>query len=171
MVIDLEYTIKKILAKQSILTGGKVILYAKDGHNALILEKMIKNADSAIETIVITREQLQAVDSDVKEADALMRIARAKGAREMLGLVRGPTSQPEDLAEFAKGSDLPIVIVGPEKGIYSFAQAISMAMDAKMHNGATNGWLMMLPPIRVLTDDIRKQYEQYQASLMALAAA
>jgi hypothetical protein len=30
---------------------------------------------------------------------------------------------------------------------------------------------MMLLPIRPLTDDIRKQYEDYRASLAALAAA
>jgi len=89
----------------------------------------------------------------------------------MLGLIRGPTHQPEDLAAFAKSSGMPIVIVGPEKGIYSFAQAISMVMDAKMHNGATNGWLMMLPPIRALTEDIKLQYEQYLNSLQALVAA
>jgi hypothetical protein len=107
----------------------------------------------------------------LKETEALLRAARSKGAKELLGIIRGPSQKPEELAALAKGASVPIVIVGPEKGVYSFTQAIAMAMDAKLHNGATNGWLIMLPPVRALTDDIIRQYNEYQVSLQALQAA
>jgi hypothetical protein len=171
MVVDLEHTIKNILSKRNILTGGKVILYARDARNAAILGKMIKRADPSVETVMITQVELGPGSGEVKEVDALLRIARAKGAKDILGLIKGPTVEPEDLAAYAKSSSLPIVIVGPETGLYSFAQAISMVMDARLHNGATNGWLMILPPIRALTEDIKLQYEQYLNSLRALVAA
>lgn len=171
LVIDLENTIKNILAKHNVLNGGKIILYARNEANAMILEKMIKHAGSNIGVIMITQGDLHTNGDEIKEIDVLFRTARAKGAKEVLGLIKGPTKQPGELAAFAKDSSLPIVIVGPEKGIYSFAQAIAMVIDAKTNNGATNGWLMLLPPIRALTDDIRRQYEEYQHSLQALVAA
>ncbi|MBN2453879.1 MAG: radical SAM protein [Candidatus Omnitrophica bacterium] len=170
MVVDLEHTVKNILSKNSILSGGKIVLYAKEPANALILEKMIKHSNTAIEIVKMDRHQLQAEEGEIRETDAIVRFARAKGAKEILGIIRGPVLQPEELAAFAKDTHLPIVIVGPEKGVYSFAQAIAMALDAKLNNGVTNGWLIMLPPIRALTDDIKRQYEEYRNSLQALVA-
>jgi len=168
-VIDLENTVKNILAKHNVLNGGKIIFYYRNGASAAILEKMIKHAAPNLETVKIAQSDLQINGDEEKEVDALLRVAKAKGVKELLGLIRGPTNKPEELAAFAKNANLPIVIVGSEKGVYSFAQAI--AIDAKLNNGATNGWLIMLPPIRALTDDIKRQYEEYQHSLQALIAA
>jgi len=171
LVVDLENTAKNILVKHNILNGGRIILYSKNEASAAILEKVIKHAGPNLETVKIAQSDLQTNGDEIKEIDALLRVARAKGTKELLGLIKGPTNKPEELAAFAKDASLPIVIVGPEKGVYSFAQAIAIAIDAKITNGATSGWLIMLPPIRVLTDDIRRQYEEYQHSLQALVAA
>jgi len=171
MVVDLEYTIKNILAKHNVLNGGKIILYARKPANAAILENMVKHASADIKTVKITREELQVGEDEIREVDVIIRSARAKGVGELLGLIKGPTKRPEELVVFARDSNLPIVIVGLEKGIYSFAQAIAMAIDAGTSEGTSNGWLIMLPPIRALTDDIKRQYEDYQRSLQALVAA
>jgi hypothetical protein len=180
MVVDLEHTIKNIISKRNILAGGKIVLYAKDPRNAAVLGRMIKDADPGIETVIMTREDLELPDNadEVKEADAVIRRAAARGAGDMLGLIKGRTDKIEELAGLANDRMVPIVILAPSDGVYSFAQAIAMAMDAKARNGSAHGqpsgrkgWLMMLLPIRPLTDDIRKQYEDYRASLAALAAA
>jgi len=171
MVVDLEHAVKNILAKHNVLGGGKILFYARNDVNATILDRMVKRADPSIETIRILQKDLQTNGDELKETEALLRAARSKGAKELLGIIRGPSQKPEELAALAKGASVPIVIVGPEKGVYSFTQAIAMAMDAKLHNGATNGWLIMLPPVRALTDDIIRQYNEYQASLQALQAA
>jgi len=182
LVIDLENTIKNVLGNRNILTGGKIVLYSKNPASAVILEKMIKRADPNLQTVIISADQLQPGMSDAKETDFIVRAARAKGAKGILAVIRGPAARPdkiEELSEFAKdfdnGSGLPIIIAGPERGIYSFAQAISMAIYARIHNGSSafgqNGWLIILPPIRAWTEDIRRQYEEYQRSLAALVAA
>lgn len=170
MAADVENTLKNILAKRNILDGGKIVLFARNEAKAGILEKIIKRAAPGIETVKVTPEDLKNGHDEIKEAEALLRLAKARGAGEVLGIIKGPSADLEELAGFAKGAKVPIVLVGPEKGIYSFARAIAMLMSARADNGA-NGWLIMLPPIRTFTDEMRKQYEEYQRALEALVAA
>jgi hypothetical protein len=171
IVVDLENTVKNILAGHGVLTGGKIVIYARKEANGSLLEKLIKHAGPTLETVRISAPDINTGGDEAREIDALVRTARAKGAKDFLGVIKGPTGRPDELASLAGSLGLPIVIVGPEEGIYSFAQAITIAMEAKIHNGATSGWLIMLPPIRSLTDHIRQQYEEYQRSLQALIAA
>jgi hypothetical protein len=157
------------------ISGAKLIIYSKTGPNAAILEDMIKRADPSADTVTITGGDIRANGDEVREASALLRLARARGAKEAFGLIRGPTVEPEYLAAFAKESKLPVVIVGPEKGVYSLRQAIMLAAAAKAGDGAPasgrKGWLMMLPPVRALTEEIRLIYERRRLSLGALQAA
>lgn len=181
LIVDLENTIKNSLGMRNILTGGKIVVYARSPAKGDIVAGIIKRADPSIQVVRLSAGQLQAVD-DVRETDAVIRAARAKGARGIFAVIRGPIRDPdsiEELSEFAGafdgGAGLPIIITGPEKGVYSFAQAISMAIGARSYNGAMDpgrrGWVIILPPIRALTEELRVQYEEYLSSLSALVAA
>jgi hypothetical protein len=171
MVVDLEHAVRNILSKHNVLSGGRVVIYARVAANAMIVEKIMKRADASIETIKVTGDVLQANGDEVKEAEALVRLARARGSKEVLGLIRGATGRPEDLAAFARNAGLPIIVAGPEKGIYSFAGALALAIEAKMNNGLVRGWLIVLPPVRNLSDDLKRRCQEYRNSLIALAAA
>jgi hypothetical protein len=170
MVADLENTLKNILAKRDVLDGGKIVLFARNGSNADILEKMIKRSAPGIETVIVTPKDLKNGHNEREEAEALLRLAKARGAGEVLGIIKGPSADPEELAGFAKEAKVPIVLVGPEKGIYSFARAIAMIMNVRSQGGL-DGWLIMLPPVRAFTEDMKGQYEEYQRALKALVAA
>jgi SAM-dependent methyltransferase/WD40 repeat protein len=173
-VYDLQHTIKNILAKHNTLSGGKIILFARKAANAKILEDMLRWAAPAIQTVTITEDQIQSNGDEVKEVEAVTRLARAKGAKEILALIRGPAKNKDNYTpfqKFASDSKIPLVIVGPDKALYSLAHALSMAMDAKLSDGARTAWLIMLPPIRSITDDIKERYEEYERSLQALVAA
>ena len=173
-VYDLQYTIKNILAKHNTLAGGKIILFARKAVNAKILEDMIRWAAPAINTVTITEDQTQSNGDEVREVEAVTRLARAKGAKDILAIIRGPAEDNNNIKPFeafARGSKIPLVIVGPDKALYSLAQALSMAMDAKLSDGAMNGWLIMLPSIRTFTEDIRELHEQYKRTLESLRAA
>jgi hypothetical protein len=179
MIVDLEHTVKNVLSKHGVLSGGKIILYSNSPGSSLTLESIIRIANPSIEVVKLSPGDLQITGDeskrDEREAAALLRAAGARGAKEILALIRGPSEQPEGLAELAGRSRVPIVIVGLSEGVYSFAQAVSMAIDVKSHDGASafgrNGWLIALPAVKPLTEEIRRNYEEYLRSLPALAAA
>lgn len=171
MAADLERTVREVLARQTVLAGGKIVIYAHDAANARILEHMIRRAGAGVEIMTIMRDELQTVEGEVKEARALLRALKARAAGEVLGIIKGPTEEPEELALLAKGARVPVVVAGPVRGVYSFAQAMALAIEAKKTGGAARGWLMMLLPVRPLTEEIRRRYEDYQRSLQALVAA
>lgn len=171
LVVDLENAVKNLISKHNLLNGGKIILFARKKVNATILENIVRRASQNTEIVTIMNDDLQANSDEMKEVEKLIANARAKNAGEILALIKGPTKKWEELAKFAANSNIPIILIGPEKGIYSFAQALTVAIDAKINKGATKGWLILLEPIRPLTDDIRWQYEEYQHSLQTLVAA
>lgn len=173
-VYDLQHTIKNILAKHNSLAGGKIILFARKAVTAKILEDMIHWASPEIKIETVLEADLQTNGDEVKEVDAVVRYARAKNAKDVLAIIRGPAKDRDNYTpfrEFAKKSKIPLVIVGPDKALYSLAQALSMAMDAKLSDGARTAWLIMLPSIRTFTEDIRELHEQYKRALEALRAA
>lgn len=170
-LVDLEQTVRGLSARSAFLSGGKIVLYAEKRESAAFVAGIIRHADPAAQTVIITRDQLQSSDDDVKVTEALIRMANAKGAGHALGIIRGPSRQPEELTDFAKDTGLPIVIVGPEQGVYSFAQALAMVIEAKMTDGAARGWVIPLPLVTSFSDDIIRRYERYQRALAVLMAA
>ena len=171
LVADIEKTFKNIFPNYDLLKDGKIVLYSRKPEAAKVLSDIISNATPSIEVINITANDVlnQEDEDEIKEVNRIIRLARARGVGQVLTLIKGPTEEPEALVDIAKTNGFPIVVVGPEKGIYSFAQAVSMAMISKAHN--TYGWLIMLPPVRTITEDIKRKYEEYQRSLKALIAA
>lgn len=174
MVIDIENTVRNVLSKYNVLGDGKIIIYARNAANAEVIERMIKLADNRIEVVRIMHSDVD-VRTDEMEEEAVLRCARRThkvgvNGNEILAIIRGRTTQPEDLAAFASKSKIPVVIC-VEKGVYSFAQAIAMAIEAKVSNGKKRKWLIELPVIMALSDRIREKYEEYKRSLAALVAA
>ena len=173
-VIDLKSTIKNALAAHSVFTGGKIVIFARHEGNAIILNKLIHEANPSLEIITITQKELKELkntkDQETDQAKALIQYARTKGAKDILALIKGPTDEPENLARMSNEYEIPVIIVGFENAVYSFAEAIIHAMKIRKSQGA-DGWLCILPPVRTITEDMQKQYEEYLRSLKALVAA
>jgi CheY-like chemotaxis protein len=173
-VYDLQYTVKNILARHGVLAGGKVVLFARKAANARILGDMIRAADPSIETVTIDEARVGVAGDEVRELDKVVRLARAEGAKDIMAVIKGPildAEKTEPLRAFAMESRIPLVVLGRGENIYSFAQAIAMAISAKSSDGARTGWLIMLPAVRSVTEDIRAEYEAYKRSLEALRNA
>lgn len=170
-VMDLESTIKNISTKHNILKGGKIVIFARNPANGVILEQMIKRADLNLATITITEEELKETKnlngSEIKEIECVVEVAKARGTRNILALIKGPTGHLEGLAVPLKDFKFPIVIVGAMgKGVYSFAEAITRSIKK-----SDSGWLIVLSPIRPYSEEIQRQYEEYLRSLKLLQAA
>lgn len=165
VIVDIGNTLKNILAKHGILEGGRIILFARNEANAKIMRELIRAAGADIEVTDVTPDQLQAGSDEVKEAQALLRRARAKGAGEVLALIRGPAAEYDRLASFAKSASMPIILIGKDHGPYSFAQALTLAFEAKFRD-APLGWLIALP--RIGSNDTGSLYERYRMSLQSL---
>jgi len=172
-VYDLGYVVKNIIQKHNLLNGGKIVLFARSPVNAKILEKMIRSAAPDIDIASITEADIGQPIDGVKGLEAVARFARAKGVKDVLAIIKGYSNKEneQELCETARSLHAPIVLIGPEKALYSFSQALSMALAAKSSNGASFGWLIMLPPVRSVTEDIKAVYEAYSRALAILQAA
>ena len=177
--VDLENTLRYILKRHSTLNNGKIVLFARKEANATILARMIDRAAPDLEVITVTHDELKRIKNldgtETDEVESLVEFARCKGARDILGLVKGPSgdikkNSPEDLAALSRSLEVPIVLVGMEEGLYSLASAIIEAAKIKEWSGA-RGWLMILPPIRTVAEDIKSQHEEYHASRKRLVSA
>ncbi len=173
-VMDFEDTMRKAKA---ILKDGKIILFARKPENATILERMIKRADSNIDVITITKDELRNTNgSELNEVKSLVNFAKQKGAKDILAVIRGPIgrqteqSELDAMAKFLTQNKIPLIIVGSENALYSFAQAITRAISTKTQDG-TRGWLITLGPIKPLSGELQQQYDKYINSLQALQAA
>ena len=176
-IMDLDKTFKDILKESGILNGGKIVIYAKKKASGEILEKLIKRASSSTDTVIITEDELKSTkncaSTDANELKCFVEKAAACGinTKNILGMIRGPSQAPEDIAKIAKDLKLPIIIVGLEKSsLYSFAEALAAAILVK-DSGGKNGWVIPLPAIQAITKDIAAEYERYRSSLQALVAA
>jgi len=178
--VDLDNTIRNILRRHSVLNGGKIVLFARQEAYATKLEEMIKDADPSIDVITVTEKELRESrntgGTESGEVEALVKFARSKGAREILALIKGAAAdylekdEPEVLEELCRELEVPVVVIDPQKGLYSFAEALLKALAAKKW-GAAKSWLIILPPIRTLTDDIKARHDRYLAELRAEVSA
>ncbi|NQT32390.1 MAG: PHP domain-containing protein, partial [Candidatus Omnitrophica bacterium] len=185
-VIDLQDTFRRLALRRNVLTGGKVVIYARDRRNAIILESMIKDADPNVAIIVKTTADIAHKNSmkgknpnEADEITALMETLRAEhGIKDVLAIFRGSIKDPELFEKSDPASQnplkkykVPMVLFGEEgnKGVYSFAQGLKKAARAK-ERGGSSGWLIWLDPIKHI-DYIQLKYERYQATLAAYVAA
>lgn len=174
MAVDLQYSLKEVLASHSTLSNGKIILFAREEASARILENLIKNVREDLDTIIITENELQArkglKTSESEELQALASMARIKGANDLLGIIRGSFKTPEDLRGLGDSLKTPIIVMGYQSGIYSFSQAIDKAARTKDSHGK-NGWIITLSPIKTIDEDLMILYKEYLNNLTALVAA
>ncbi|MFC1570629.1 pyridoxal-phosphate dependent enzyme [Candidatus Omnitrophota bacterium] len=178
-VIDLESTIRKITSSHGILAGGKIILFAREEANAIILEKMITEASSDVEVITITEEELKEDRNlngkETDEVKALVKVAKARSERGVLALIKAPPKDTkkdpvEDLVDLSDELKVPVILLGLEEALYSLASALEQAIKIKGQKGS-HGWVVSLLPIRTITKDIEAAYLEYQRSLQAYIAA
>ena len=174
MAVDLKFSIQEILSSYSTLKNGKIIIFAKNESAAEILNAMIMETKFDVETFIITKEKLKETKnlsgSQADEISALVNFARTKGATDILGLIKGASQQPEDLTEICKELEMPVLMIGHEEGLYSFARAIAHAANAKDSNGA-EGWFIVLRPIQTISEDIKAMHQEYLSALQALISA
>ncbi|MBL7158405.1 MAG: hypothetical protein ISS91_02735 [Candidatus Omnitrophica bacterium] len=175
-VYDLQHAIKNILIKHKLLNGGKIVLFARKQENAKVLKIMIEETGFAVRDIVTIKEsELPRNGDEIREVEKIIRLAKARGGREILGFIKGPAQEDNEteLKEIAKSQDTPIVLFGYEKGIYSLAQALSSAIASKFaaERGQSCDWLIMLDPIPNPAENIKALYKEYRHRLKALRAA
>ncbi len=174
MAVDFENSIRNIVSDTSTLKNGKIILFSRNGAAAEILNGMIKRANADIETIIITEEELKEtknnIASQADEIEALVNFAKTKDARDILGLIKGPSDHPEDLTDTCKDLRIPVLMIGYEEGLYSFAKAMARAASVKDDNGS-GGWFIVLRPIRAISEDIKTMHQEYLSALQALISA
>jgi len=180
ILYDFEDTLK-LLKEKNVLAGGKIVLYVKDkemeqkteGLKALIEN----NLGASAEVVVIKqweRGQLNSCGDPVKEIEALVRISTSRGAKEILGVIRG---NGIDWAQTFKDYNLqvPLVIINDNvAGIFSFSQAILLAMKAKaavkdLSNRTFNAWIACLDPIEILTVKMYQDYIRYRDEVLVKA--
>lgn len=71
-----------------------------------------------------------------------------------------------------KGYEIPLILIGEQKGLYSFAQALAAAMKAKTESDASSvKWMILLPPVKTIGDDIKHKHAEYLRSLELLLSA
>ncbi|MBF0216843.1 MAG: hypothetical protein HQL30_07625 [Candidatus Omnitrophica bacterium] len=170
---DIGPVMKIISKKNNIFRNGKIVIYAEVPENALLLEKMIKTAGTTFETVVILSSDVsmrKEISSETELVRALIKISRARGAREILGVFKGATKDPERLAGLSRKMEVPVVVFGMEKAIYSFAMALRLAMDVREKAGS-EGWLVILPAVRKISLDMEERYQEYLQSLRTMVAA
>lgn len=171
--IDFEDAVQNVLSRNGVLAGGKIVLFSRDKAKALILEDIIKKANKSMGTLIVTENDLGLTDTLHKEADELEAItvfAKRKGVSRIMAAIKGPVNDPEILAKRCARLKMPVVMLGQEPGIYSFAEAVARAVKAKDAEGS-EGWLVLLRPVRSIDEDMKALYEGYFATLQALVAA
>jgi hypothetical protein len=178
-VVDLEDTIRKVTSQKGILSGGNIVLFAREAANAAIMERMIKDASPNARTVVITFEDLaerrNIKGRETDEVETLVQEARRRGSGEILAVIKGPAKNiksdpPEDLVDMSRRLKVPVVILGLENALYSFASAIEQAVIIRRQNGE-GGWVVSLLPIQTISEDLRVKHEEYLATLRAYIAA
>ncbi|MFH1846624.1 MAG: hypothetical protein ABH869_03615 [Candidatus Omnitrophota bacterium] len=174
--IDIEESIKLLVENSLPDITLKILIYAQKEANADIIESFLKRAEPSLEITRVMQKQLfeKSKSADKSEADELETLifsAKSRNITDILAVIKGPTLCPEPLAKVSKRFKVPVILVGTEKdAIYSFTQAIAKAMEIIKMQGQ-NGWVVIMPPTRLISEDIRKQYEEYRASLRLLQAA
>lgn len=180
-VMDLESTIKDILPN-NVLDDGKIVLYARVPANASILEEMIKRADPDLGVLKLTPGDIKGKnvigDDEYDEIEAIVELSKARNVKGILGIIRKPLllktlkdkKELNYIYEYSKAKKIPIIFIGAEKGIYSFARAISAAIKAK-NTPDNKDWLILLAPVRSWSEEIAREYSDYQKSLAARQAA
>jgi len=166
--MDLEDTVKDTLTSHNVLTDGKIILSGREEANTAILERMIRRANPNIEII----KKVAANVDEVEELKSLLAAASAKDT-PVLAIVRGPSPRQNEFMRILADIHVPMVIVGREKGIYSFAEALAKAATRKTaaDTPGAGKWVIVLDPVRRYSDGIAAQYDEYQRSLAALRNA
>jgi len=185
ILYDFEDTLK-LLKEKNVLAGGKIVLYVRDkemeqkteGLKALIEN----NLRSSTEVVVIKqweRGQLISPGDPVKEIESLVRISASRGAKEILGVIRGNSL---DWAETFRDYNLeiPLVVINNNaadkniSGLFSFTQAILLAMKTKaalkdMPGHAFSAWIRCLDPIEKLTVKLYQEYIRYRDEILTKA--
>ena len=174
-IIDIENTMRTVFLKNKVLKNTKIILFAKQKINALLLKRIIENANAHLSVTIVDQTQLNDnnnIVSDQDEVKTLINIARRKGSKNVLAIIRGPMNDPMELSSLFETEQyrVPIISISTEKGQYSFMQALVKAIQAKRDNGV-KGWLIILHPIRPWSEEMENEYKTYLLTLNNLRYA
>lgn len=171
-IIDLE--IIRAMVENNIL--GSVVLYAEDEKNNIILEELLREVSPVVKIIKITKsrlnERFRYNNDEADEIDALVRFVGTKGInpKDILGVIKGFSENQTEIGRLSETLKVPIVILKKTAGeaIYSFTQAVLRTIAAKR---GESGWFIILPPIKIITEELQREWEEYKASLQILRAA
>lgn len=171
-IIDLEDTLRKA----TILNNSKIIIYGQKDNTAKTLENIIRTINPSITIIRIESQDLidrygQAVYDEVNELDKLLQFLSIKGINniKLLGVIKGKALDAQSIESYSTSHKLPIVLFEKESGIYSFSEALRKVLEINDTDGPRdNRWCIRLPPIKELTPELERGYQDYLRILQEL---
>jgi len=181
VLYDLETTLK-LIKKTGVLKDGKIVMYSKD--EALYekvegLKVLIENAVGPNTEVIVIKQwgnkaQLTGIDDPLKETQKLVRLSSARGAKNVMAIIRG---NGLDWIDAYKEYDLkiPLVIMNDNvKGVFSFAEALQKAIKIKEYIEISSGtdaskWIICLDPIEALTEKMYEEYITYRNEILIKA--
>jgi len=175
-VLDLEEM--ESMVENNILEN--VVVYAKDPAKARVLTMLLKDLNKKLraegkKTLTVIEGPAGEIDPDAPEVDevrALVEFAKGAGAvteENILGIVKGPSQDPDGLKGLSEALKVPIVAFKDvtDNALYSLADAVAHAVAARKR---LSDWFIEIEPLNIETD-IHEELNRYRESLRLLTAA
>lgn len=156
------------------------IVYGKKPNSAELLKKIITGANQSV--FVETVEPALLADKysnpsinterpdEAKELEYIIRFANAHGYRDdkLVGVIKGVTCEDykDESKRIAKELHAPVVSFDSNEGFYSFTEALRDMIAAKAKNSINpDDWFIELAPVKKLSEDMLRAYEDYRRAL------
>ncbi|MBF0216729.1 MAG: hypothetical protein HQL30_07040 [Candidatus Omnitrophica bacterium] len=170
LMLDIGRSVKRLTEEATLLKGMTFFIHYKDEKNAVLVERMIAGSGADIKVVFLAPNGREGKFTEEETVNSVIRTARAKGAGEILGVLKGPAGDPARMSDLSIREKIPFIIVGIERGLYSFEAVLMKALEIRK-TGASGGWLYALPPVTLVTKEIKAEYEEYLSTLGAMSAA
>jgi len=189
IMYDLGDTMREMAKEGGVLHGGKIILYTKTKGKRGKVAKLadhLRLLSSDLGVVVVTQEDVMAGDNmkirkATDEIDALIRYLSRTDidgdrqvdvkSEDVLGIIRGNGLSWTSLYANYKHK-IPLIIMNTNvKGIFSFAEAVGLALKLSGENTANvkpSKWINQLQHIRV-PEELREEYERYRNEILSMA--
>ncbi|MBD3380378.1 MAG: AAA domain-containing protein, partial [Candidatus Omnitrophica bacterium] len=185
IICDLEESLRKIIGERDILDGGKIVLYVQGEVNLEKTEAMrdlIESVVPATEAVIVRKwEHESRLDKNFRGPDteikALLRCLNSKrdtgekamNTEDLFAVIRG-NGIDWTKATLKYDIEVPLIVINDNvKGIYSFAQALEIAIRTLNQEAGFEGWIREFLPTVPLTDDMYEKFIIYRDQVLIKA--
>ncbi|MEA3369451.1 MAG: L-tyrosine/L-tryptophan isonitrile synthase family protein, partial [Candidatus Ratteibacteria bacterium] len=171
-IIDTEEVLRTLYNNDKL---GKVFIFAQDPGKARVLDRLVKDIDSKIETITLTKEalkkelSLKRTITEVEEIKALIEFAKRNGVKpeDIFSIVKGKAKNLDSLKELSAQSGMPPILLfkasAGENNLYSLASGLELIISG-------GKGVIFLTPLPI-TQNIEEEIEEYNNSLELYSAS